>query len=192
MKRPILAVLLAVFTGWSVALAQEYPSRPIRFVVPYVPGGGVDLMGRLVGNVLSQRIGQPVIVENRSGGGGVIGVAAVANAAPDGYTVLVTADTPITNTYLLKKIPYDPYKDLAPLVKGITNPTAVVVAENAPFRTLDEGRYLGSVSTFYRLLRAAGEVRPRRRACRRRRTPARSSARALPGRVPHAQALIPP
>lgn len=137
MKRPILAVMLAAFTAG--ALAQEYPSRPIRFLVTYPPGGSADLMARQVGNALSQRSGQPVIVENRAGGAsGVIGAAAVASAAPDGYTLLVTDGTPITTAYLLNKIPYDPSKDLAPLVKGVTISNGVLVAGSAPFGTLKE------------------------------------------------------
>jgi len=120
------------------APAQEFPSRPVRFVVSFPAGGGVDIMGRLVAIVVSQRLGQPVVVENRAGAAGVLGSSAVASAAPDGYTVLVTGDIPITQAHLLNKIPYDPYKDLAPLVKGVNVPTSVLVAGNAPYKTLKE------------------------------------------------------
>lgn len=136
MKRLLLALLLAASSGLGVA--QDYPSRPIRFVVSFPPGGGVDIMGRLVANVVSRRVGQPVVVENRAGAAGVVGSSAVASAAPDGYTVLVTGDIPITQAHLLNKIPYDPYRDLAPLVKGVNVPTSVLVAGNAPFRTLKD------------------------------------------------------
>lgn len=136
MKRLLFALAIAAIA--MPAVAQDFPSRPIRFVISFPPGGGVDLMGRLVGNVVSQRVGQPVVVENRTGASGVVGSAAVASAAPDGYTVLVTGDVPITQAHLLNKIPYDPYKDLAPLVKGVNVPTSVLVAANAPFRTLKE------------------------------------------------------
>jgi tripartite-type tricarboxylate transporter receptor subunit TctC len=132
----LVACAVAAFAGTSSA--QEFPSRPIRFVVSFPAGGGVDIMGRLVANVVSQRVGQPVVVENRTGASGVVGSAAVANAAPDGYSVLVTGDIPITQAHLLNKIPYDPYKDLIHLVKGVNVPTSVLVAGNAPFRSLGE------------------------------------------------------
>jgi tripartite-type tricarboxylate transporter receptor subunit TctC len=131
-----LSVLLAIFTG--TAAAQEFPTKPVRFLVSFPPGGGNDLMARLVANVVSQRLGQSVIVENRAGAAGVVGSAAVAAAAPDGYTVLVTGDVPITQSHLLGKIPYDPQKDLMPLVKGATVPTTVLVAGNSPFKNLKE------------------------------------------------------
>ena len=136
MSLRFLFLACAVAAAAAPALAQEFPSRPVRFVVSFPAGGGVDIMGRLVASVVSQRLGQPVVVENRAGAAGVLGSSAVASAAPDGYTVLVTGDIPITQAHLLNKIPYDPYKDLAPLVKGVNVPTSVLVAGNAPFKTL--------------------------------------------------------
>jgi tripartite-type tricarboxylate transporter receptor subunit TctC len=136
MKAILLACAIAVFA--NAAWAQEFPSRPIRFIVSFPPGGGNDLMARLVANVVSSRVGQPVVVENRAGAAGVVGTAAVANSAPDGYTVLVTGDVPITQAHLLGKVPYDPAKDLYPLVKGASVPTTVLVAGNAPFKTLKD------------------------------------------------------
>ena len=136
MKRQILAVLLAIISG--AVLAQDYPSRPIRFVVSYPPGGGVDLMWRLVANALSARVGQPVVVENRAGAGGAVGTGVVAKATPDGYTVLVGSNAAITQAPHLSPHPYDPFKDVAPLVKGVNVPTTVLVAANAPFRTLND------------------------------------------------------
>jgi len=136
LKAVLAACVVAVLAG-SVA-AQEFPNRPIRFVVSFPPGGGNDLMARLVANVVSSRVGQSVVVENRAGAAGVVGTAAVASAAPDGYTVLVTGDVPITQAHLLGKVPYDPYKDLSPLVKGASVPTTVLVAGSAPFKSLKE------------------------------------------------------
>lgn len=136
MKRSLLAVLLAVFTG--CAGAQEYPSRPIRFVVNFPPGGGVDLIGRLVANALSPRIGQPVVVENRPGAGGALAAGLVAKAPADGYTVLVTSNGAITQIPHFTLQPYDPTKELAALVKANNVPTSVLVSANSPFKTLKE------------------------------------------------------
>ena len=136
MSRVLLALLMLFATG--ATLADEYPSRPIRFVVSFPAGGGVDIMGRLVAQVVSQRLDQPVVVENRAGAAGVVGSAAVAKAAPDGYTVLVTGDIPITQAHLLNKIPYDPYTDFIHLVKGVNVPTSVIVAGDSPFKSLRE------------------------------------------------------
>jgi tripartite-type tricarboxylate transporter receptor subunit TctC len=136
MRSIVLACALLV--GAGVAGAQEYPTRPVRFIVSFPAGGGVDLMARLVAPVVSQRLGQPVVVENRTGAAGSVGTAAVAKAAPDGYTVLVTGDVPVTSAHLLAKLPYDPEKELMPLVKGVNVPTAVLVAGNAPYGTLKE------------------------------------------------------
>lgn len=136
MKRVLLGLLLGLFVGTSVA--QNYPTGPVRFVVSFPPGGGVDIMGRLVAHVVSQRLGQPVVVENRAGAAGVVGSTAVAAAAPDGYTVLVTGDIPITQAHLLNKIGYDPYKDFVHLVKGVSVPTTVLVAGDAPFKSFND------------------------------------------------------
>ncbi|MGD9944227.1 MAG: Bug family tripartite tricarboxylate transporter substrate binding protein [Burkholderiaceae bacterium] len=136
MKNWLLVVLLAFCA--SAVSAQEFPTRPIRFLVSYPPGGGVDFMARLVASDLEKRLGQPIAVENRPGGGGALGVSLVAKAPADGYTVLVTGDAPITQLPLLSKTSYDPYKDLTALVKGVTVPTSVIVAANAPYKTFAE------------------------------------------------------
>jgi tripartite-type tricarboxylate transporter receptor subunit TctC len=130
----VACVLLAC----SGATAQTFPNHPIRFIVAFPAGGGVDLMARLVAEVLTQKLGQPVVVENRTGAAGALGTAAVAKATPDGYTVLVTGDVPVTSAHLLAKLPYDAEKELMPLVKGVNVPTAVVVAGNAPFNSLKD------------------------------------------------------
>jgi tripartite-type tricarboxylate transporter receptor subunit TctC len=97
-------------------LAQEYPTKPIRMIVPLVAGGGTDIAARVTGQKLTERWGQQVIVDNRPGGGGNIGTEIVARAAPDGYTVLVTNPGPIVvNPWLFAKLPYDPAKDFVPV-----------------------------------------------------------------------------
>ena len=120
------------------ALAQDYPSRPIRFIVNFPPAGGVDLIGRLVGNALSSRIGQSVVIENRPGAGGAVGAALVAKAAPDGYTVLVTSNGAITQIPHFTSQPYDQAKELAALVKANNVPTSVFVSGNSPLKSLKE------------------------------------------------------
>jgi tripartite-type tricarboxylate transporter receptor subunit TctC len=136
MRSLVLASALLLSAG--TAGAQEFPNRPVRFIVSFPAGGGVDLMGRLVATVVSQQLGQPVVVENRTGAAGSVGTAAVAKSAPDGYTVLVTGDVPITSAHLLSKVTYDAEKELTPLVKGVNVPTAVLVAGNAPYSTFKE------------------------------------------------------
>jgi tripartite-type tricarboxylate transporter receptor subunit TctC len=136
MKQFLLVALLAL-AGASTH-AEEFPARPIRFVVAYPPGGGVDFMARLVANEVSGRLGQPVLVENRPGASGALGTGIVAKAAPDGHTVLVTGDAPVTQLPLLTRTTYDPYKELAALVKGVTVPTAVTVPAGSPYRSFKE------------------------------------------------------
>lgn len=102
----------------SPAFAQAFPSQPVKIVVPYPPGGGVDTMARAIVERLAQAWGKPVIVENKPGGSTIIGAEFVANAAPDGHTLLMTTDSTITsNPFLFKKLPYDPVKQLAPVTQ---------------------------------------------------------------------------
>ena len=108
--------------------AQSYPERPIRFIVPLPPGGGADIVARVVAQKLSEGLGQQVVVDNRGGGGTVIGAQAVARAAPDGYTLLLnTATTHAINPVMVKDLPYDAIKDFAP-VSLIANLPVVLVA----------------------------------------------------------------
>ncbi|HEY8610822.1 MAG TPA: tripartite tricarboxylate transporter substrate-binding protein [Roseomonas sp.] len=124
----------------SLARAQSWPTRPLRLVVGYPPGGAVDLAGRLIAEALSARLGQPVVVENRTGGGGTIGTAAVVNAAPDGYTLGASAVNSLAiNQYLYRNLPYDPEKDLIPVSLGWEAPLVVVLpGDHVPSRTLAE------------------------------------------------------
>lgn len=100
------------------AHAQGYPTKPIRIVVPYPPGGGIDLIARAAGSQLTQRWGQGVVVENKPGSGTIVAAESVARSAPDGYTLLLTTDSTVTiNPHLYAKLPYDPVKDFAPVTQ---------------------------------------------------------------------------
>jgi len=120
--------LLALAFAWSAAMAQAYPSRPVRLVVPFPPGSTPDIVGRTLASSLQQALAQPFVVENRTGAGGNIGTEAVAKAAPDGYTLLIGINGPIaTNKYLYPALPYDAEKDLAPISLLASAPQLLVV-----------------------------------------------------------------
>ena len=107
--------------------AQSWPNKPIRLVVPYPPGGGTDVVARLVAEPLSQELGQTVFIDNKGGANGIIGCNFVANAAPDGYTFLVAAgNTHVFATLLNDKISYDPVKDFQPITQFDTTPNILV------------------------------------------------------------------
>ena len=111
-------ILALAFALAPCAQAQSYPSRPIRIVVPYPAGGGIDLIARAIGIQLTQRWGQPVIVENKPGSGTIVAAEGVAKSAPDGYTLMLTTDSTLTiNPHLYAKLPYDPVKDFAPVTQ---------------------------------------------------------------------------
>ncbi len=111
-----IAVLLLALLAFASAQAQPYPSKPVRFFVPFPPGGSADLMVRAIAPRLAERLGQPFVVENRPGAGGMIGVDAVAKAPPDGYTIgLAAAGALSSNISLYPSMPYHPQKDLAPI-----------------------------------------------------------------------------
>jgi tripartite-type tricarboxylate transporter receptor subunit TctC len=113
--RLLLALVVALTCSLN-ALAQTYPGKPIRLIVPYPPGGGTDFFARLVGGRMSEQIGQPIVVENRPGAATIIGAEAAARAAPDGYTVLLADSTTLAvNPSLYSKLPYDPQKDFLPI-----------------------------------------------------------------------------
>ena len=116
-----------------------YPDRPIRLIVPFAAGGNADIVGRLVGQGMSDSLGQPIVIDNRAGAGGSIGAEAVARSVPDGYTLLVGSNGPLTvNPFVQAKLGYDPLKDLAPV--GLTSyaPHCVVVHPAVAARTLAE------------------------------------------------------
>ena len=132
-----LSALVAVGGSGACAEAQTYPTRPVTFVVPFAPGGGTELLARLLGQRLEQRLGKPFVIENRPGGGGVTGAASVARAAPDGYTILM-APAPVMaiNVTLHKKLPYDPAVDFVPLALVVASPYVLVVTPSLPVQSV--------------------------------------------------------
>jgi tripartite-type tricarboxylate transporter receptor subunit TctC len=130
---------IALLMGASTAQAQDYPSRPIRIIVPSTAGGSVDTLARTVGSNLSQRWGQQVVVDNRSGAGGVIGGEITAKAPPDGYTlIMATIAAMATNVSLAKKLPYDPVRDFAPITLVASQQIVLLVNPNVAARTAQE------------------------------------------------------
>src|SRR5437773_2467877 len=120
------------------ALAQDYPSRPVRIIVPSPPAGGTDIVGRVLGDHFTKAFGQQFFVENKPGAGNLIGIEAAARAAPDGYTLLMTASTLALNSVLYKKVPYDPVRDFAPITLAATAPNILIVHPGVPAKSLAE------------------------------------------------------
>lgn len=121
------------------ALAQDWPQKPIRLIVPFPAGGGTDIIGRVVGNKLSDLLKQPVIIENKPGAGGNLGVDAGAKSAPDGYTLVLGQTSNLAiNPSLYRSLPYDPVKDLIPVALLADAPLVMVVGQDSRFKTLAE------------------------------------------------------
>ncbi|HEY2136903.1 MAG TPA: tripartite tricarboxylate transporter substrate binding protein [Xanthobacteraceae bacterium] len=119
--------------------AQDYPTRPITIIVPQPPGGGTDIISRIIGNQLSKQLGQPVIIDNRTGAGTVVGTVAAAAAAPDGYTLLAGLNANMAvNPSLFAKLPYDPVRDFTPVAMLAEFPFAVVVNKDLPVRSIKD------------------------------------------------------
>jgi len=134
-RRAVLALALAV-TGATAFAQTAYPSKPIRLVVPFPPGGGTDLIARTVAQRLTDTLKWTIVIDNRPGAGGNIGVDAVAKAAPDGYTLVIGQTSNLAvNPTLYPKLPYDPVKDFAPVVVLSSSPIVIAVATQSPFKT---------------------------------------------------------
>src|SRR6478736_7450334 len=120
------------------AAAQSYPSKAIRLVSPFPPGGSVDVVGRLLAAKLSESMGQQMVVDNRSGASGVIGTEIVMNSPPDGYTLLINTIPFVTNQLLLPRAPYDPLRDFVPISVVASSPSIVTVHPAVPARSVRE------------------------------------------------------
>ena len=138
-----LLAALAAFTAIAAlapeaATAQAYPSRPLRMIVPFSPGGAADILARTVSEPLGRNLGQSVLVINRDGGGTVVGVNEAARASPDGYTLLLSGDAAIVNAASGRKLPYDLFKDLTPVSMVYSSTQAMVVRRSGPYNTLQD------------------------------------------------------
>ena len=139
-----MRILRMLATGLSLLLwpasvvAQDFPSKPIRLIVPFPAGGPNDIIARVVGQRMSELIRQPVLIDNRGGQAGVLGTDAVAKANPDGYTIGITSASSLAISPSMEKVPYDARKDFAPVTLVVTVPEMLVVTSNVPAKNMDE------------------------------------------------------
>lgn len=167
-RRAVLAGLLGSLLAMPAARAEDYPSRPIKVVIPFSPGGPIDLLGRPLADKLSEVLGQPVVVDNRSGANGIIGTASVASSPPDGYTMLLTTGSFTGNAVVSSKIPYDVLKDFAPITQvaqsyGIVlmlRPSlpALILPELVALAKQSPGKYSYAHAGIGNLTHVAGEL----------------------------------
>jgi len=152
----LLAVSMLMVPPATILAADAYPTKPVRLVVTFAPGGSNDIVARLIATNLTARLGKQVIVENRAGAGGTVGSGVVAHAQPDGYTLmLISASYPVS-TSLYSTLPYDPYKSFVPVVKLGTGPSMLVVHPSVPANTMKEFIALAKAKPGKLLLAAAG------------------------------------
>jgi tripartite-type tricarboxylate transporter receptor subunit TctC len=131
-------LLLALACGTSLAWAQAWPAKAVRFIVPFPPGGSTDVAARTLADKLTRALGQQVVIDNRSGGGGAIGTVEAARAAPDGYTLLFVADPVITLHLVVKNVQFDMQRDFAAVTQVTTQPIAVAVHSSLPVKSVQE------------------------------------------------------
>ena len=132
-------LLVTIFAiACAPALAQTYPAKPIRLIVPYPPGGGTDIFARILGTRLGEALGQQMVIDNRAGAAGVLGADAAAKAAPNGYTLLVGQASNLAINQHLSKLPYDPVKDFAPITLIATSPSLLIVHPSLPVRSVKD------------------------------------------------------
>jgi tripartite-type tricarboxylate transporter receptor subunit TctC len=139
MLRIHVLALCALLLGATFARAQDYPNQTVKIVVPFVAGGGVDVVARIIAPRLAEELGQSVIIENRGGAGGMLGAAAVAQSPPDGYTLLFgTGSTHGTNSKVYARLPYDPVRDFVPVVLVSTSPLLLIVPPTLAAKSVGE------------------------------------------------------
>lgn len=131
-------LLAAASAVGAAERTPQYPWKPVRVVVPFAPGGGADLTARLVQSGLSERLGQPIVIDNRPASSGVVGAEIVAKAPPDGHTMLLMTSTHAASPAIYKRLPYDVLKDFAPVTLAVNSPVAVVVHPSVPAKTMGE------------------------------------------------------
>src|SRR5688572_13978269 len=137
MKRILAFVAAALFS--VAAQAQSWPTKPVKFIVPFPPGGATDISARMLGEQLSRIWGQQVIIENRGGAGGGVGAAEAARATPDGYTLFFPSGSVVTaNQHIYAKMAYDPEKDFVPVTNVVSGPQVLTVPASSPFKTVKD------------------------------------------------------
>src|SRR5690348_2802205 len=137
-KASSAAIVLLGLTA-AIARAEDYPARPIRIIVPVSPGGITDIVARVTADFVTSKLGEPVVVENRTGGGGNLGVEAVARSAPDGYTLSLAASSQIAiSPFTVKHLGFDPLKDLVPVAPIAEAPQLLVISSKVPAHNLQE------------------------------------------------------
>ncbi|HYF16952.1 MAG TPA: tripartite tricarboxylate transporter substrate binding protein [Ramlibacter sp.] len=134
----LLAAACALGTVAAHAQAQNYPNRPVRLIVPFAPGGFTDVVARILGQKLSQSMGQQFVVENRAGAGSTIGTDLVAKAAPDGYTLVMVSSTHVISPWIYKSLPYDPIKSFSVVGKLVDSPYVLLAHPRVPARNVQE------------------------------------------------------
>ena len=134
--RVLCAALASAVAG--AVLAQAYPAKPVRVIVPSSAGGGTDIVARIIAPELSKRLGQQVVIDNRPGAGTMIGIEVASKSPPDGYTLLAGLSTLAINSALYKKVPYDPVRDFAPITQAVSSASIIVVHPSLPVKSLKE------------------------------------------------------
>src|SRR5258708_13913584 len=134
----VRAVVLGLVLVPGIASAQ-YPSKAVKVIVPFTPGSATDILGGVVADQLAKSLGQPFVVENKPGAGGIIGTEAAKNSAPDGYTLAMAGSGPFgINPAVYAKLPYDPIRDFEPIANIALTPQTIVVGASAPYRSLKD------------------------------------------------------
>jgi tripartite-type tricarboxylate transporter receptor subunit TctC len=140
MKLSLSPALLGILLSLSIgtASAQSYPSRPVKLIVPFAPGGFTDVVARIVGQKLAAALGQPFVIENKVGAGSTLGSDFVAKSAPDGYTLVMVSSNHVIGPFLYKDLPYDPVKSFSPIAKLADSPYVLFVNSQVPARNVQE------------------------------------------------------
>ena len=136
--RLIISLVMLTSVQMTTVWAQNYPNKPIRMLVGFATGGSTDIVARLVGQKISEQLGQPIIVENRSGAAGSIAIEKVTASSPDGYTLLMLAGSQVVQASMVRKLPYDLVRDLAPISLVVTGPVVMVVHPSVPADTVEK------------------------------------------------------
>jgi tripartite-type tricarboxylate transporter receptor subunit TctC len=132
------ATCLTLSAGQAVAQAQAYPTKPIKIIVPFGPGGFTDVVARILGVKLGESLGQSIVIENKPGAGSMIGTDQVAKSAPDGHTLLIVSSTHVISPWIYKNVPYDPIKSFTPVTKLVDSPYVLLVNPKVPAKNVQE------------------------------------------------------